>query len=152
MRPRVSARCAVPRPSPCTPLEKPPREPLHVAGRGRRVRERRLRERYCVVEARVGLEALALIEQRTGTIDLVLTDIVMPALNGSELASKVRRLYPALRECTSADGIHCTFDALALLRNRRGDEPSHRERADHAERQAGPASVSPLEALRGTAT
>jgi CheY-like chemotaxis protein len=54
------------------------------------------RQGYSVVEARDGIEAMTLVGERGGTIDLVLTDIVMPALSGSELASKVRGLYPLL--------------------------------------------------------
>jgi CheY-like chemotaxis protein len=51
---------------------------------------------YSVVEAGTGIEALKVMQERGGSIDLVVTDVVMPELNGSELAAKVRELYPKL--------------------------------------------------------
>jgi CheY-like chemotaxis protein/anti-sigma regulatory factor (Ser/Thr protein kinase) len=46
------------------------------------------------VEADSGEEALALLQQQT--IDLVLTDMVMPGMNGLELVETVRTRYPLL--------------------------------------------------------
>lgn len=52
---------------------------------------------YRVLVAADGEEALALLERRGGEIDLVVTDLVMPRLGGSELRREARRLAPAVR-------------------------------------------------------
>ncbi len=49
---------------------------------------------YRVLEASNGAEALPLFESRAAEIDLVLTDIVMPEMNGLELAERVRASRP----------------------------------------------------------
>ena len=53
--------------------------------------------RWRVLEARDGREALAIAAQYPGIIDLLLTDVVMPELNGPELAQQLRSLRPELR-------------------------------------------------------
>ncbi len=63
----------------------------------RRLARRALEEMgYGVLEASDGLAALAVVERHGGVIDLLLTDAVMPRLNGRELASRVRMLHPEL--------------------------------------------------------
>ena len=52
---------------------------------------------YTVVEARNGREGLALCETYTGSIDLLLSDIVMPELGGRELAESALKLRPGLK-------------------------------------------------------
>ena len=37
---------------------------------------------------------MALARERAGDIDLLITDVVMPGLNGRQLARQVRQLYP----------------------------------------------------------
>jgi two-component system cell cycle sensor histidine kinase/response regulator CckA len=86
----------------------PPAEPQH--GRGQTVlvvedepalREvtRRIlaRSGYHVIAAASGDEALDLLSARTDHIDVLLTDVIMPRMQGSELADKVRVLQPAVR-------------------------------------------------------
>lgn len=51
---------------------------------------------YFVLEASNGAEALAIIEQ-TGRVDLVVTDVVMPVMKGTELAQRLREKFPTLR-------------------------------------------------------
>jgi two-component system cell cycle sensor histidine kinase/response regulator CckA len=51
---------------------------------------------YFVLEASNGAEALAIVEQ-VGRVDLVVTDVVMPIMKGTELASRLRDRYPNLR-------------------------------------------------------
>ena len=51
---------------------------------------------YAVVEAENADAALAKAE-RMGTIDLLVTDVVMPGIRGSVLASRLRRSHPGLR-------------------------------------------------------
>ena len=52
---------------------------------------------YEVLEAADGEEALRIAEEHDGTIDLLLTDVVMPAMDGAELARRLRERRPALR-------------------------------------------------------
>lgn len=51
---------------------------------------------YFVLEASNGAEALAVVEQ-AGRVDLVVTDVVMPVMKGTELAARLRETYPQLR-------------------------------------------------------
>jgi signal transduction histidine kinase len=54
------------------------------------------RQGYRVLVAANGAEALAICEQE-GHIDLLLTDLVMPLLNGKELAAKVAIVRPTMK-------------------------------------------------------
>ncbi len=51
---------------------------------------------YCVLESSSPREALDLARMRKGKVDLLLTDVVMPGMNGFELADKLRDLKPGL--------------------------------------------------------
>ena len=51
---------------------------------------------YCVLSAANGKEALTLV-QRSGVIDLLVTDVVMPEMTGPELAAKVLESRPNLK-------------------------------------------------------
>ncbi len=52
---------------------------------------------YVVLEANTGSEALTLAEQHPATIHLLLTDVVMPAMGGPELADRLRVRHPATK-------------------------------------------------------
>jgi CheY-like chemotaxis protein len=52
---------------------------------------------YGVLEARDGTAALEVAARHPGPIHLLLTDVVMPGLNGRELADRVRALRPEAR-------------------------------------------------------
>jgi PAS domain S-box-containing protein len=52
---------------------------------------------YRVIEARDSTEALTVVAQTDVSIDLLLTDVVMPDINGRELANRARTLRPNLR-------------------------------------------------------
>jgi two-component system cell cycle sensor histidine kinase/response regulator CckA len=52
---------------------------------------------YQVLEAGNGAEALAVAEQHGGTIDLLLTDVVMPRMNGRDLATALRLCRPRVK-------------------------------------------------------
>ena len=51
---------------------------------------------YATRTARDGREALRYIQQHPGEIRLVLTDVIMPYMDGGELAERVRDLHPRL--------------------------------------------------------
>jgi PAS domain S-box-containing protein len=55
------------------------------------------RNGYEVVAAAGGQEALAALTRRLGHIDLLLTDVIMPHMQGKELAGKVLALHPRTR-------------------------------------------------------
>ena len=52
---------------------------------------------YQVISAKDGPDALAVIEKLKTPIDLLLTDVIMPNMNGRELAERVRRQYPEVK-------------------------------------------------------
>ncbi|MFZ0128225.1 MAG: PAS domain S-box protein [Candidatus Dormiibacterota bacterium] len=52
---------------------------------------------YHVLVARSGAEAFAVLEDHSGSIDLLLTDVVMPGITGKEIAERVSELRPAIR-------------------------------------------------------
>jgi PAS domain S-box-containing protein len=52
---------------------------------------------YSVLEARDADEALLLSERYTGHVHLMLTDIVMPRMDGRQLAARIARGRPAMR-------------------------------------------------------
>jgi two-component system, cell cycle sensor histidine kinase and response regulator CckA len=52
---------------------------------------------YSVLSAPNGREALQLVRERPGRIDLVITDMVMPQMGGWELAEQLRVLQPGIK-------------------------------------------------------
>lgn len=52
---------------------------------------------YTVVEAKNGVEACLVASQQIDTLDLLLTDMVMPAMGGRELAQNLSTIKPDLR-------------------------------------------------------
>jgi two-component system, cell cycle sensor histidine kinase and response regulator CckA len=52
---------------------------------------------YRVLEAEDGAAALRIAEGHEGAIDLLLTDVVMPGMNGGELAHRVRSVRTGIR-------------------------------------------------------
>ena len=55
------------------------------------------REGYRVLEARDGEEALKLYEVHGPGVDLVLTDIIMPRMDGVELVERIREMVPKVK-------------------------------------------------------
>ena len=49
------------------------------------------------MEAADGYEALGLFEQRKGEIHLLLTDVIMPLMNGHELAMRLESIRPGTK-------------------------------------------------------
>jgi len=52
---------------------------------------------YRVIEAHDGAHALALAAAEPGAIDLLITDVVMPNVNGRELAERIARARPGIK-------------------------------------------------------
>ena len=52
---------------------------------------------YTVLAACGGAEALAIAEQHDGAIPLLLTDVVMPGMNGREVADRLHEIYPGMK-------------------------------------------------------
>ena len=52
---------------------------------------------YRVLTAGTPGEAIRLAEEHTGEIHLLMTDVVMPEMNGRDLAKKLLSLYPNLK-------------------------------------------------------
>jgi DNA-binding NtrC family response regulator len=64
----------------------------------RELSEEILREQgYQVLTAATGQEALTLTAEHKGTIDLLLTDVVMPGMSGPALAQELTRRSPQIR-------------------------------------------------------
>ena len=54
-------------------------------------------EGYLVLEASDPEQAMGVFRRVEGSINLLLTDIVMPSMNGRELAARLRAMRPTLR-------------------------------------------------------
>jgi two-component system, cell cycle sensor histidine kinase and response regulator CckA len=54
------------------------------------------RQKYKVLTATTGDKAITCAEKRTAPIDLLLTDVVLPGLNGRELAERIHQLHPEI--------------------------------------------------------
>jgi two-component system cell cycle sensor histidine kinase/response regulator CckA len=52
---------------------------------------------YTVLTAKAPSEAIRLAEEHAGDIHLLITDVVMPEMNGRDLAKKILSLYPGLK-------------------------------------------------------
>ena len=61
------------------------------------VREWLLSAEYPVLEAHDGRSALQIVTQKGLRIDLLITDVIMPKMNGRELADRVSLIRPELR-------------------------------------------------------
>ncbi|HEX7938441.1 MAG TPA: response regulator, partial [Gemmatimonadaceae bacterium] len=55
------------------------------------------RHGFTVVEAANGVDAMDLFERQGDTIDIVLTDVVMPGMGGADLVRGLRQRHPGLR-------------------------------------------------------
>src|SRR5262249_50568148 len=51
---------------------------------------------YTLLEAQNGVEALQIAAEYGGPIDLLVTDVMMPEMDGKELSQRMKALYPQL--------------------------------------------------------
>jgi two-component system, cell cycle sensor histidine kinase and response regulator CckA len=56
-----------------------------------------VRQGYVVLEASNGIEALRVSDEYAGTIDVLVTDVVMPYMSGSQLADRLRQSRPSIK-------------------------------------------------------
>ncbi len=82
---------------------------------------------YDIVWASNGVEALARIRATTDSIDLVITDVIMPQMGGLELASHLREELP---------GVPIVFTSACL-----GDQESSRESAEFLSKPFSPSDL-----------
>jgi len=52
---------------------------------------------YHIIGASDGMEALGIAEKFDGTIDLLITDVIMPEMNGKDLSDRLLIFYPGLK-------------------------------------------------------
>ncbi|MBX4335566.1 ATP-binding protein [Bartonella raoultii] len=52
---------------------------------------------YTVLEAASGVEALTLLEENKGDIDIIVSDVVMPEMDGPTLLKEVHKSYPNIK-------------------------------------------------------
>ena len=52
---------------------------------------------YTIIEAEDGEEAYNLCVESAPEIDLLLSDVIMPRMNGGELAKRLEKIYPGLK-------------------------------------------------------
>lgn len=94
---------------PVEPLEREKSEPADLSGAGtillvededavRAFASRALSTRgYNVLEAENGEIALGIVEESGSDIDLVISDVVMPNLDGPSMAAEIRKKYPDIK-------------------------------------------------------
>ncbi|WP_208435728.1 response regulator [Bartonella phoceensis] len=52
---------------------------------------------YTVLEAASGVEALTILEENKGAVDIIVSDVVMPEMDGPTLLKEVRKNYPNIK-------------------------------------------------------
>lgn len=52
---------------------------------------------YLLLTASSPIQALGMIKHHSGIIDLLITDIIMPGINGKQLSDELRKQYPELQ-------------------------------------------------------
>src|ERR1700722_11211508 len=89
---------------------------------------------YTILEAEDGAAALQIVDGHQGAIDLLLTDVIMPGMNGRELAARIVNLLPGMRVLymsgysENAVGQDGTLDAGINLLQKRFSLPALKDR------------------------
>ena len=73
------------------------------------------RNGYTVVTAASGARAIELAAERAGPIDLVLTDVIMPKMQGPTVAKEVSQLRPGIRVLFMSGHAQTVLEAEAVL-------------------------------------
>lgn len=73
------------------------------------------RNGYTVLTASSGAQAIELAASHVGTIDLVLTDVIIPAMQGPTIAKEVRKLRPDIRVVFMSGHAQPVLEAEAVL-------------------------------------
>jgi two-component system cell cycle sensor histidine kinase/response regulator CckA len=73
---------------------------------------------YKVLAAGTGKEALRLLEKRSGGIDLLMTDVVMPGMGGPDLADALRPRFPQMKVLFSSGYTDDTVVRHGLLQEK----------------------------------
>jgi CheY-like chemotaxis protein len=71
---------------------------------------------HTVLEAQDGWEALGLAESYDGTLQLVVTDVTMPRLTGTELVARIKARWPGLPVLYVSGGVVPQDPATPLLK------------------------------------
>ncbi len=109
---------------------------------------------YKVLEAEDGAAALQIVDGYRGTIHLLLTDVVMPGMNGRELATNIAKLLPDMRVLymsgysENAVGHDGTLDAGVNLLQKPFSLPALKDRV----REVLDSERNPLEATMSSRT
>jgi hypothetical protein len=73
------------------------------------------RNGYTVVTASSGAQAIEIAASHVGPIDLVLTDVIMPTMQGPAVANEVKRLRPGIRVLFMSGHAQPVLEAEAVL-------------------------------------
>ena len=73
------------------------------------------RNGYTVVTASSGAQAIEIAASHVGPIDLVLTDVIMPTMQGPTVANEVRKLRPGVRVLFMSGHAQPVLEAEAVL-------------------------------------
>jgi len=73
------------------------------------------RHGYAVLTASGGAQAIEIARSHDGVIDLLLTDIIMPAMQGPEVANEIRKLRPDIRVLFMSGHAQPVLEAEMLL-------------------------------------
>jgi CheY-like chemotaxis protein len=76
------------------PLRPKPQDEPAIMKMGKRMLEKL---GYQVLAANKPIEAIHIAEEFTGKIHLLITDVIMPEMNGRELAQQLKALYPDIK-------------------------------------------------------
>jgi PAS domain S-box-containing protein len=109
---------------------------------------------YKILEAEDGAAALQIVDGHQGTIDLLLTDVIMPGMNGRVLATNIAKLLPNIRVLymsgytENAIGHDGTLDAGVNLLQKPFSLPALKDRV----REVLESEPTPLEAAMPSRT
>jgi hypothetical protein len=73
------------------------------------------RNGYTVITASSGAEAIEIVASYTGPVDLLLTDVIMPIMQGPTVANEVKKLRPGIRVLFMSGHAQPVLEAEAVL-------------------------------------